>query len=134
MTNFKMVLTLALVLSLSLISQLSAQDAHFSNLKTEMKQSGNILKQISGSINDASKNNDNAALTAKIIAYFESSRTQSPGSVTNGSFADYQALMDQSIQLLKELQNAFLKNDNVAALAIVQKINTLKKEGHDKYK
>ena len=131
MISFKTVLAMTFAISVSLITQVSAQSANFSSLKGEMKQSGNILKQIGGSINDASKNQENAALTAKIIAYFESSRTQSPG---NGSFAEYQSLMDQEIQLLKELQSAFQNNDNAAALGLMQKINTTKKEGHDKFK
>ncbi|MGZ3789659.1 MAG: cytochrome b562 [Bacteriovorax sp.] len=134
MTNLRMLKTLALTLSLSLVSGLSAQDVATLNLKDNMKQSGIALKQISVSINDASKNQENAALAAKIIGLFQVARTQSPDSVTNGSFADYQALIDQEIQNLKDLQAAFLKNDNVTALSIVQKINNVKKEGHDKYK
>lgn len=134
MKNFNFARTLALTLSLSMTSFVFAQEVNTLNLKNNMKQSGVALKQISASINDAAKNQENAALVAKIIGFFETARTQSPDSVTNGSFADYQALMDQEIQNLKDLQAAFLKNDNVAALSIVQKLNNVKKEGHDKYK
>ncbi|MDD4976044.1 MAG: cytochrome b562 [Bacteriovorax sp.] len=134
MKKFSMVLIFALTLPLSLVSQLSAQDVSPLNLQNNMRQTGIILKQVSASINDASKNQENAASVAKMIAYFQTARTQSPDSVTNGSFADYQALIDQEIQNFKDLQDAFLKNDNVAALSIVHKLNTVKKEGHDKYK
>lgn len=125
---------LSLALSLGMISQVSAQEALPLSLKANMKQCGVILKQISVSINDAAKNQENAAATVKLIDLFQAGRSQSPDSVTNGSFADYQVLMDQEIQILKDLQAAFLKNDNVAALSLVQKLNTVKKEGHDKYK
>lgn len=134
MKKISMVLTFSLTLSLSIASQLSAQDMTPLSLKNSMKQSGIILKQVSASINDASKNQENATSVAKMIGYFQTARTQSPDSVTNGSFADYQALIDQEIQNFKNLQDAFLKNDNVTALSIVQKLNTVKKEGHDKYK
>jgi hypothetical protein len=132
--NFSKVLTLAITLSLPFISQVSAQDKSSLNLKDNMKQSGVIIKQITASINDATKNQDNAALVAKMSEYIGAARLQSPDSVTNGSLADYQALMDQEIQNLKDLQAAFLKNDNVVALSILQKITNVKKEGHDKYK
>ena len=69
-----------------------------------------------------------------MVGYFQTAKTQTPDSVTNGSLADYQALIEQEIQNLKDLQAAFLKNDNVSALSIVQKLNNIKKEGHDKYK
>ena len=134
MKDFKMIKTLALTLSLAFISAASAQDAAALSLKNNMKQSGNILKQISVSINDASKNQENADLVAKMVGYFQTAKTQTPDSVTNGSLADYQALIEQEIQNLKDLQAAFLKNDNVSALSIVQKLNNIKKEGHDKYK
>jgi soluble cytochrome b562 len=132
--KFSMLLTLALTLSLSLVSELSAQDVSPLSLKNNKKQSGIILKQISATINDASKNQENAASITKMIGFFQAARSQSPDSVTNGSFADYQALIDQEIQNFKDLQDAFQKNDNVAALSIVQKLNNVKKEGHDKYK
>lgn len=134
MKNLKIVKALALTLTLSLSTMVAAQDAAALSLKNNMKQSGILLKQISATINDASKNQDNADLVIKMIGFFQTAKTQSPDSVTNGSLADYQALIEQEIQNLKDLQAAFLKNDNVAALSIVQKLNTVKKEGHDKYK
>lgn len=134
MKNFGMVLTLTLTLTMSIASQLSAQDVNSLSLKNNMKQGAIIFKQVSASINDASKNQENAASIAKMIGYFETAKTQSPDSVTNGSLLDYQTLIGQEIQNLHDLQSALLKNDNVAALSIVQKINTVKKEGHDKYK
>ncbi len=35
---------------------------------------------------------------------------------------------------MKDLEAAFKNNDNVLASALMQKLNTAKKEGHDKYK
>ncbi len=130
MKKLSIILGTALVMSFSVM----AQDAATLSLKDNMKQSGSILKQISASVNDASKNAANAELTAKMIAYFGAAKNQRPDSVSAGSYADYQSLIEQEIQSMKELQAAFQKNDNTGALAIIQKMNTLKKEGHDKYK
>ena len=38
------------------------------------------------------------------------------------------------ISIFKELESAFKNNDNKAVLSLMQKINTAKKEGHDKFK
>ncbi len=134
MKKLCLVFSLALALSLTIASQVSAQDVSALSLKNNMKQSGILLKQISTTLSDASQNAANAASVAKIIAFMETAKTQSPDSVTNGSLADYQSLITQEIAVLKELQTAFLSNDNTAALNIAQRINSLKKEGHDKYK
>ncbi len=134
MKKLCLVFSLALALSLTIATQVSAQDVSALSLKNNMKQSGILLKQISTTLSDASQNAANAASVAKIIAFMETAKTQSPDSVTNGSLADYQSLITQEIAVLKELQTAFLSNDNTAALNIAQRINSLKKEGHDKYK
>jgi hypothetical protein len=36
--------------------------------------------------------------------------------------------------MMKELEAAFKSNDNALALAVMQKLSNIKKEGHDKYK
>jgi hypothetical protein len=134
MKNLSLVFSLALALSLTIATQVSAQDVSALSLKNNMKQSGILLKQITTTLSNASQNAANAASVAKIITFMEAAKTQSPDTVTNGSLADYQSLMTQEIAVLKELQTAFLSNDNTAALNIAQRINSLKKEGHDKYK
>lgn len=128
----KLSIALGIALSLSLAS--FAQDATALSLKGNMKQAGTYLKQISASVNDASQNATNADLAAKMITLFEAAKNQKPDTITAGSLADYQSLIEQEIQNFKDLQAAFQKNDNAGALAIIQKINTTKKEGHDKYK
>ncbi|MBC7714939.1 MAG: hypothetical protein H7177_16455 [Rhizobacter sp.] len=125
---------LALLFSLVFAGQVFAQDASALSLKDNMKQSGILFKQVATSINDASKNKDNAAAVLKMIGYFEAAKNQSPDSTTNGSLSDYQSMIGEEITNLKTLQAAFVANDNVTALAVLQKINNLKKEGHDKYK
>lgn len=126
--------SIALGIALSLSFASIAQDATALSLKGNMKQAGTYLKQISTSVNDASQNATNADLAAKMVTLFEAAKNQKPDTTTAGSYADYQSLIEQEIQLFKDLQAAFQKNDNTNALAIIQKINTLKKEGHDKYK
>ena len=121
------------LIALTLFNFAAADTTVTPSLKDNMKQTGIALKAIIASVNDASKNKDNAALLDKMILNFQAARLQSPDSTTNGSFADYQSLIDLEIQNFKDLQVAFLKNDNTTALSIIQKITTIKKEGHDKY-
>ncbi len=119
------------LMSAVLLSLLISNHASAQSLKTNMKSTQTLLKQIAASANDASKNAENAQNAAKMVTLFTQARTQAPDS---GSFQDYQVLMDQTIVLMKELELSFKNNDNASALAVIQKLNTAKKEGHDKYK
>lgn len=101
------------------------------SLKSNMKSSQTLLKQIAATMNDTTKNQENAANVSKMVVFFEAARNQSPDS---GSLKNYQELMDQSIVLMKSLKSAFKANDNALVLSIMQKLNTAKKEGHDLYK
>ena len=120
----------SLVVFVFLIS-LSLQSAFGQSLKANMKSANSLLKQITSTMNDASRNATNAADINKMISLFEKMKTQSPDS---GSFSEYQALTQELIVVLKDLESAFVANDNVKVQSLMQKINSLKKEGHDKYK
>lgn len=110
---------------------LTLQSAFGQSLKANMKSANTLFKQISSSMNDASRNASNAADINKMIGFFEKTKTQSPDS---GSFQEYQALTQELIVVLKDLESAFLANDNAKVQSLMQKVNSLKKEGHDKYK
>ena len=112
--------------SLMIFNTASAQ-----SLKSNMKSTQTLLKQIASTASSPSSNSDNAQNAAKMVTFFTAARAQSPDS---GNFKDYQALMDQSIDLMKNLEAAFKNNDNTQALELLQKLNVAKKEGHDKYK
>jgi hypothetical protein len=120
-----------LFFTLSLVSLLMVGTVQAQSLKSNMKASEKILKQIGASMNDASRNQENAVNAGKMVTAFETMKAQSPDA---GSFSEYQGLMDQSIAIFKELESAFKNNDNKAVLSLMQKINTAKKEGHDKFK
>jgi gas vesicle protein len=111
-----------------------AQDTSTLTLKENMKQINSLLKQITASINDVAKNQINAENASKISGFFQAVRKLTPDTVNQTNIANYQALIDQEIQNFKDLEVAFTANDNANALSIVQKINLVKKEGHDKYK
>jgi hypothetical protein len=121
-----------MTLILSAVFTLSIANA--GELKDNMKLIGSSFKQISSTINDSSKNADNIALVEKMLVAFKASRAQAPTTVTASTLADYQSLIDTEIKNLTDLEAALKNNDNAAALALLQKINTTKKEGHDKYK
>ncbi len=110
---------------------LSLQSAFGQSLKANMKSANSLFKQISATMNDASRNASNAAEINKMVSLFEKMKTQSPDS---GSFSEYQTLTQELIVVLKDLESAFLANDNAKVQGLMQKVNSLKKEGHDKYK
>jgi hypothetical protein len=110
---------------------LSLQSAFGQSLKANMKSANSLFKQISVTMNDASRNASNAAEINKMVNLFEKMKTQSPDS---GSFSEYQTLTQELIVVLKDLESAFLTNDNAKVQSLMQKVNSLKKEGHDKYK
>ena len=104
--------------------------AELLSLKANMKQTSALLKQVTQSVNDSTKNAANADNAAKMIELFKTARNQTPGV---GSFLEYQSLIDQCIAEFTNLQKAFQNNDNKEALSTIQKLNQIKKEGHDKF-
>ncbi len=122
------------LLTLALTFAFSLSIASAADLKDSMKLIGSSFKQISATINDSSKNADNIVLVEKMIAAFKTGKTQVPSTVNASTLGDFQSLMDTEIKNLTDLETALKNNDNAAALALLQKINTTKKEGHDKYK
>ena len=69
-----------------------------------------------------------------MLASFTAARAQNPDGIAASDIPNYQSLIDQEIQDLTDLQTALQKNDVASALAVLQKMNNTKKEGHDKYK
>ena len=81
-----------------------AQDTSTLTLKENMKQSNNLLKQITASLNDVSKNQVNAENASKISGFFQAARKLTPDTVNQTNLANYQALIDQAIQNFKDLE------------------------------
>ena len=110
------------------------------SLKQNMKQAGTIFKAIGVSLKDATKNQENAIAVEQMAEFFQLTYQQIPEVVQElpeaekvKALATYQKLMQEELELCKELHNAFLTNDNEQAAQIYQKMKDLKEEGHDKY-
>ncbi|MDG0817218.1 cytochrome b562 [Bdellovibrio svalbardensis] len=116
-----------------------AQDAS-SSLKQNMKQIGSLTKQIVATVKDSSKDQDNANKSAQLVALFQLVYNQAadgvqdiPADQQQAAIEDFQNLIQQEIDLATQLQAAFASNDTNAAATILQQMNDIKHEGHDKY-
>lgn len=116
-----------------------AQDAA-SSLKANMKQLGTLSKQITATINDSGKNQDNANRAAQMVELFKLVYNQAadgvadiPADQQQAAIADFQNLIQQEIDLTTQVEQAFAANDNASAATLWQKIGEIKHEGHDKY-
>jgi len=105
--------------------------AAMASIKNEMKIIASDLKTISLSINNPSSNSSNIVLAEKIMASFQSIRDLNP---LGGNLIEYQDLIDQEIVLFSELKKNLTAGDQKAALATLDQINVVKKEGHNKFK
>jgi predicted metalloendopeptidase len=126
-----------LALTLSFTSAF-AEDA--ASLKQNMKQANVIFKAVGASLNDVSKNPDNAQSMGQFVELFQQTLQQVPDVVKElpeaqraPALDDYQKMIQQEIDFGQELQKAFLSNNNSLAAEIFQKMKELKQDGHDKY-
>lgn len=130
-----------------LLSQAHAEDvtgnadAMAATLKQDMKQLGSLFKQVGSTMNDASQNQANAANAGRMRLLFQAVLTMAPDTVADmpaseraQALQDYQHMIQQEIDLVTQLETAFLNNDNGTAVAVLQKMGDLKKQGHDKFK
>jgi hypothetical protein len=110
------------------------------NLGSSMKQIGILVKSISTSINDSSKNSDSASSAEQLVTLFASVQTQVPDFITSlpadqqeAAIADFKSMIQQEIDLSQALDKAFQTNDNAGAALILNKMQELKHQGHSKY-
>jgi len=133
-------LTLVLMtLSLTATSAF-AQDASAASLKQNMKQIGTLFKAMSTTINDSSKNQDNAKAADQILGLFKLVINQVPDAIEQmpsdqqaAAITDFKSLIQKEIDYTTQLENAFLSNDNAAAAKIYQEMKDTKADGHQKY-
>ncbi|MBC7371547.1 MAG: hypothetical protein H7326_08285, partial [Bdellovibrionaceae bacterium] len=110
------------------------------SLKQNMKQAGALFKAIGTSIKDPAKNPENAKSVEQMADFFQLTYAQIPDAVQKipeaqraQALAGYQKLIQDELELCKELHAAFLANNSDLATQIYQKMKDLKEEGHDKY-
>jgi len=110
------------------------------SLKQNMKAAEKNLKAIAATVNDPSKNQENAALAYDAAAYFHMTYSQVPESISDlpasrqqAALQGYQAEIRKSVEACVNLQQALLANDNATAAQILKSLSDLKDEGHDQY-
>ncbi|MDG0816878.1 cytochrome b562 [Bdellovibrio svalbardensis] len=110
------------------------------SLKQNMKAAEKNLKAIALTINDSSKNEENAALAYDAAAYFHMTYSQVPESISDlpasrqqEALQGYQAQIRKSVEMCVSLQQALLANDIDTATDILKALSDLKKEGHDEF-
>ncbi|WP_413290424.1 cytochrome b562 [Bdellovibrio sp. HCB337] len=110
------------------------------SLEDNMKDAEKIFKAIGGSLTDASKNAENAAAALQMAEIMKITKEQVPTHLQEmpeakraEAFKGYQDAIQQSIDLINQLAQAFTDNDNAAAKAIYRQIKDHKQDGHDQY-
>jgi len=129
-----------MTLALTLVTGFSQLASASGSLKDNMKEAGTLFKAIGQTINDPSKNAENAAYSVQMAEYFRLTLTQAPEHMNEipeahraEAFKMYQALIQKSVDHSLALQQAFLNNDNAAAITLYDEMKDLKQEGHDQF-
>ena len=110
-------------------------------LQKQMKILAGSMKQISRSITDPSKQTENIALVeAMIKAATDAAEINPPkaqsiaASDHEGFIADYRALLRKLKDALSELDGALKTNQYEQAKALLEKIGSIKTEGHSQFR
>jgi len=110
------------------------------SLKQNMKQLGSLNKQITASSKDPSKNPQNITNAGQMVAIFKLVYDQAedamhgvPPDQKEAAIALFHKLTQEEIDLATQLQASFRANDNRTAVLILQKMNDIKHEGHDRF-
>jgi hypothetical protein len=110
------------------------------NLESDMKQIGNYFIQIKKTVTIAGNNSINADAASKMSTLFSLTKNFIPDAIQNlpadqraAAITDYQSMIQQEIDLCNQLATALNQNNNAIAVKIVQQMNSLKMDGHDRY-
>lgn len=110
------------------------------SLKHNMKEAGALFKAIGQTINDASKNAENAQKAGQMAELFKLTLNQTPDHITEIPAAQqaealkgYQEMIQKVIDHSLALQQAFANNDNATANTIYKEMKDIKQDGHDQY-
>jgi hypothetical protein len=114
--------------------------AHAATLEDNMKAIGKLYKGISKTASDASQNKANAAAAGQLVTLFNAALAGVPDAVSKlpassqaTALADYQRIIGLEIANATELQADFTAGNNAAAVGVITKMDSSKREGHTKY-
>lgn len=130
----------ALISTLALVFCIAAAHADTASLKDNMKHIKSLFKGISAAVNDPSKNKQSAADAASIANLFMTVEGQTPESISAlpaneqaAALEDYKTMIQHEVDYALSLEKAFENGDNAKAAGILQQMDDLKHEGHEKY-
>lgn len=134
-----------LILAALVISTISfstfAQEATPSTLAAVMKSMKTTLKKLTPQVNNPQANPDSLKLAQELLNMTENSKKFVPDTISSlpkdqqqVQLDKYLKLIDELVQMEKDLVLAFQNNDNLKAADIVTKMDAIKKEGHDQFK
>jgi hypothetical protein len=105
-----------------------------------MKHIKQLFKGISATVSDPAKNAQNAADAASIANIFATVEDQVPDSISSlpageqaAALADYKDMIRREVDFATSLEKAFETNNNSLASSILQQMDDLRKDGHEKY-
>jgi len=111
-----------------------------SSIKDNMKHIKQLFKGISSTVSNPAKNAQNAADAASIANLFATVEDQVPDSISSlpageqtAALADYKSMIHHEVDLATSLEKALETNDNATAASILQQMDSLRKDGHEKY-
>lgn len=136
-------LSVIFVMLVSLVSAaftFSTAQAHNALIHNDMKQIKVLYKEIAASVSDSTKNAKSAADAAEIAKLFADAQTGTPEAISDlpaaeqaDAIADYKSMIQKEIDFATSLQKALDSGDNSLATKILQQMDGVKKEGHEKY-
>jgi len=111
------------------------------SLKDNMGAIGKLVKSITLSVNDKTKNAASAAQAKQLELLFTAVLAQEPDTIAQlpqnqqaPALAQFKTLIQQEITDSQRLETAFASSDNATAGTILQSMQDDKKTGHDKFK
>lgn len=129
-----------LMSTLTLAFVLSTAHANPASLEDNMKHIKTLFKGISASVKDPSKNAQSAADAATIANLFTVVEGQVPDSILDlpaneqkAALDDFKSMIQQEVDFSIALEKAFESGDNAKAASLLQQMDDLRKEGHEKY-
>lgn len=106
----------------------------FSTLKSAMKDMSSKLKAIAQKVNDPKLNAESEKLALDLVNSVTECKKFMPSTAGDQASKDlYLKMIDETIQMSKDLATAFHNNDNTKAISLLDQLSKEKKDGHNRF-
>ncbi|MGZ3725939.1 MAG: cytochrome b562 [Pseudobdellovibrio sp.] len=131
----KIFLALSLISAMAFAQTTPPQESAPTSLKAVMKDMSATLKTIAAQAADPSKNAASEKLANDLVKSITQAKAFMPDTATDQAGKDmFIKMIDQTIDLAKQLATAFHQNDNAKVNDILNSLANQKKDGHDRFK